>query len=154
MSMSDTVQKRYKITWLNNAFKVKGSKHSLAFGVCEHSKKIAFVTVSDDVLTQLVVHDLYIVNSECEEGRCCLCRSCPLNETTASSLSASGKRWRGTKAAVLKRMHKRLAKIEKILKREIDSIDWQKKQVVLHFEKTPIVLARVDSQEPTSDLEK
>jgi len=153
MSMTDPVQQRYKIAWLVNAFKVKGSRHSFALGVCEYSKKIAFMVGSDDVVTQLMVHDLYI-NGECEEGRRCLCRSCPHNETTALSLGASAERWRVTTAAKLEKLHQHLAETERHLKGEIDSIDWHEKQVVLHFEKTLVVLASVDSQEHTGDLEK
>lgn len=152
--MNGLTEKRYKITWLNNAFKVKGSSHSFAFGVCEYSRKIAFMVVSEDILTQFVVHDLYIVNGECEEGYRCLCRSCPYNKTTASSLSASSMRWKGIKAAGLKRLHQHLAQIEGFLKKEIDSINWQEKQIILHFEKTPIMIAKVDSQQPTGDLKK
>jgi len=144
--MSD-LEQHYKITWLSNAFKSSKYRRSIALGVCEYSRKIAFAVASDDVLTQLVVHDLYIVNGECEEGRHCLCKSCPYNKTTTSSLGASAERWRGIKESELENIHRRLAEIEEILIDEINSIDWQEKQIILQFEKTPIVLTRVRKQE-------
>jgi hypothetical protein len=135
-------QGHYKITWLTNAVKAENNPHILAVGVCEYSKRIAFVTDSNDILTLLCVHDLYITAGKCEEGRWCLCKSCPYNKTTASSLSASSPRWRGTKSHQLETLHKMMAEFERILKEKIESIDWSEKQIILEFEKVPIKVKR------------
>lgn len=145
--MNTARQGRYKITWLSNAVKAENNRPSVALGICEYSKKIAFMCPSDDALTLLLLHDLYIINGECEEGRRCLCRSCPHNKTTASSLGASSKRLRGIRAGQLENVHRLLPEIERPLKKEIESIDWREKQIILHFEKVPLKLAHIDSKE-------
>jgi hypothetical protein len=136
--MSGAEQGHYKITWLSNAVMAEGYKRSIALGICEYSKKIAFAALSDDILTLMGVHDLYIENGVCEEGRRCLCNSCPYNRTTATSLGTSSKQWSGIRSNQLKRIRQRSVKIEELLKKRIDSINWHEKQIIIHFEKVPI----------------
>jgi len=62
--------------------------------------------------------------------------------TTASSLSASSERWRGTKAYQLETLQRMLNEIERILGIEIDSINWREKQIILDFEKVPVKILR------------
>jgi hypothetical protein len=131
-------QGHFKITWLTNAIKAENNQHILAVGICEYSKRIAFVTDSNDILTLFAVCNLYIIDGECEEGRRCLCKSCPYNKTTASSLSASSPRWRGTNSFQLETLHKMMAEFERILEKEIESINWYEKQMIYDFKKVPI----------------
>jgi hypothetical protein len=140
MSETPVEEKWYKITWISNAFKVEETGASFSVGVCEFSKKVAFLTDSDDLVMQLTVHDLYIIEGKCEEGCRCLCKSCPYNTTTATSLARSSKKWRKIKAKEFQRLCDHMQRVTSLLKKEIDGVNWLAKQLVAHFEEPPIVI--------------
>lgn len=146
-------RQQYKIKWLVNAVKLKGYKDSLSVGVCESTKKIAFLrdsTVTLEASDVLVLYDVNVVNGECEERKGCLCSSCRFNETTAASLRASTLSLRDITLEELEKLYQRVAIIEKDLKSYIDSFDWQS-PYGSWFNEPTLILSRAKRQKTAGD---
>ncbi len=65
--------------------KGKGKKGLEWLGICGFSKRVCKVAPPNDMMTVLVVNNLYVTNGVCEEGTRCVDKDCPLNKTTWES---------------------------------------------------------------------
>ena len=74
------------ILWAQESalFKQRRRKHEIFCGICGESGRI--FKLAGDNITILIVRDIIIDTSGCEEGKRCLDFDCPLNKTTFESL--------------------------------------------------------------------
>jgi hypothetical protein len=57
-------------------------------GICGFSKRVCKIKAPSDLMSIMVIHNLYIEKGRCEEREGCLDYNCPLNRTTWESFKA------------------------------------------------------------------
>ena len=87
-----TKHKAYPIVWAAGRVlfsDLRGIAKKDWFGICGYSKRVFKIAPLRDVLTIMVVQNLYVGEHDCEEGSRCLDFDCPLNITTRESYAKS-----------------------------------------------------------------
>lgn len=86
MSNTDLVGSKDKVPvlWVE-ARKVLKTRSRTVLGICGFSKRVFRITSKKDVLSVLMIQDIY-VEPKCEERYRCLDVDCPKNETTWETL--------------------------------------------------------------------
>lgn len=135
--------KKFKVQWIINAVRLgKTSKRTLSLGFCAKTKKLAYVSIIDskrmtiEGLKPLIVRDVYVSETECEDAKFCWNLECPLNNATPQTL----KKYLGK--CTQKEFEHVSKKLQEFAEHFVKDINWNEDQQIF-FEKPPLVIERV-----------
>ena len=131
---------RYTITWHCGVAKIEGLREVISLGVCEYSGGVAFIAVYDpnrpvtsEFLKTITIHDIYIENGICSDGRFCMNLSCPYNRADIGYF----KKKYGLTRKMLEKLHKIFENIREDLNLEV-----KEHGMAVYYKKPAVIFQR------------